>query len=85
MAVFLCLARQGLEWVALLVHYMAAEAVDIVGKANPWRCASSEGVGIGLNPRCVVIGASINNLHFGKTLQGDAKAGTASGTECVVQ
>src|SRR6478736_888580 len=64
---------------------MAAEAVHIVGKVNPWRGASSENVNIGLDPRCVVIRTSVNELHLGETLQGDAKAGTTSRTECVVQ
>ena len=64
---------------------MAAEAIHIIGKTNPCRSASSEDVGVGLNPRRVVISARVDNLHTRETLQGHTEAGAASRAECVVQ
>ncbi len=77
--------RRRLLRVTLFVHQVAAEAVDIIGKTNPSRCASSEDMAVRLNPRWVVISACVDNLHTGKTIQGHAKAGAASRAECVVQ
>jgi hypothetical protein len=60
---------------------MAAEALHLVGKAYPWCGASGEYVNIGLNPRRIVVRASVNELHIRAALQDDAKAGTARRTD----
>ena len=79
------LPREWLLRIALFVHHIGAEAVNILGKESPCRGAAREDVRVRFYPRWIIVSAGVNDLKSGKPLQGYAEASAASWAEVVVQ
>ena len=78
-------ARGWLEKIALFVHHMAAEAIDIIGQNGPRSRAAREDVRVRLHPGRVIVSTRVNDLKGWKPLQGYAEACAAGRAKCVMQ
>ena len=64
--------------IALFIHHVGVEAVDIIGETSPRRRATCEDMRVGLYPSGIVVSAGVNDLKRGKPLQGYTEARAAS-------
>lgn len=69
----------------MFVHHMGAEAVKIVGKESPWRCATREDVRVRFYPRWIIVSARVDDLKGGESVEGYTEASATGWAKRIVQ
>jgi hypothetical protein len=77
--------REGLLRIALFVHHMGAEAVNVVGKKSPCRCGAREDVRVRYYPRWVIVSARVNELKGGESVKNYTEASATRWAKRIVQ